>query len=75
MSFLQYVNEVRLNHIYQDLLYMEGSVQEIMERNGAYNTKLFYKLFKETYHCTPRELRRMIKENPDMLERDSYQRI
>lgn len=75
MSFLQYVNEVRLNHIYQDLLYTEGSVQQIMEKNGAYNTKLFYRLFKETYQCTPRELKRMIKENPDMLERASYQRI
>ena len=59
MTFLQYVNQVRLNHIYHDLLHTEGSVQEIMERHGMYNTKVFYRMFKETYHCTPREMKKM----------------
>lgn len=59
MTFLQYVNRVRLNHIYHDLLHTEGSVQEIMERHGMYNTKVFYRIFKETYHCTPREMKKM----------------
>lgn len=64
LSFLQYVSQVRLSHVYQDLLYSEGSVQEILEQNGVYNSKLFYKQFKETYHCTPMELKRMGKNNP-----------
>ena len=59
MTFLQYVNQVRLNHIYHDLLHTEGSVQEIMERHGMYNAKVFYRMFKETYHCTPREMKKM----------------
>lgn len=62
MSFMQYVSHVRLNHVYQDLLYTEGSIQEILERNGVFNNKIFYKQFKETYHCTPRELKKMSVE-------------
>ncbi len=64
MSFLQYVSHVRLNHIYQDLLYKDGSIQEIMESNGIFNSKMFYKQFKEIFHCTPRELRKMSQNNP-----------
>ena len=64
MSFLQYVSQVRLNHVYQDLLYSEGSIQEILERNGIYNNKIFYQQFKENFHCTPRELKQMSKNNP-----------
>lgn len=62
MTFLQYVNQVRISHIYQDLLHTEGNVQEIMERHGMYNTKVFYRLFKERYGCTPREMRQMEEE-------------
>lgn len=63
-SFIRYVNQVRIDHIYQDLLYTDGSVQEIMERHGFFNQKLFYRMFKERYECTPRELKRMMKDNP-----------
>lgn len=64
MSFLQYVSLVRLGHIYQELLYSDGSIQEILERNGICNNKLFYKQFKEKYHCTPRELKQLSKSSP-----------
>ena len=64
MSFLQYVSHVRLNHIYQDLLYTDSSIQEIMESNGIFNNKMFYKQFKEIFHCTPRELRKLSRDNP-----------
>ncbi len=66
MSFLHYLNRVRLNYVYQDLLYTEGSIQEILEKNGITNQKLFYRQFKETYHCSPRELRNLSKDNPYM---------
>lgn len=64
MSFLQYVSHVRMNHIYQDLLYKENSIQEILEQNGVFNSKVFYKQFKETFHCTPRELKKLGRDNP-----------
>lgn len=63
-SFIRYVNQVRLNYIYQDLLHTDDSVQEIMERHGFYNQKLFYRMFKERYECTPRELRNLAQDNP-----------
>lgn len=66
MTFLQYVNQVRLGHIYQDLLCAEGSVQEIMEKHGMYNVKLFYRLFKERYGCTPREMQRINRNHPPL---------
>ncbi len=62
-SFIRYVNQVRLGHIYQDLLHAEGSIQEITERHGFFNQKLFYRMFKERYGCTPRELRSMARDN------------
>lgn len=65
MTFLQYVNQVRISHIYQDLLHTEGNVQEIMERHGMYNAKVFYRLFKERYGCTPREMWKMMKEEQE----------
>lgn len=63
-SFIHYVNQVRINHIYQDLLHTDDSVQEIMERQGFFNQKLFYRMFKERYDCTPREARNMARNNP-----------
>ena len=63
-SFIRYVNQVRINHIYQDLLHTDESVQDIMERHGFYNQKLFSRMFKERYACTPREARNMAQNNP-----------
>lgn len=63
ISFVKYVNQVRLHHIYQDIIHTEDSIQEIMERHGFFNQKLFYQTFKAYYECTPREARNMAKEN------------
>ncbi len=64
ISFISYVNEVRISHIYQDLIHTDDSVQEIMERHGFYNQKLFYREFKDRYGCTPLKLRKTVKNNP-----------
>lgn len=63
-SFIKYVNQVRINRIYQDLLCTDDSIQDIMEKHGFYNQKLFYRMFKERYECTPREMRNMARNNP-----------
>lgn len=63
ISFIKYVNLLRINHIYQDILHTEDGIQEIMERHGFFNQKLFYQTFKEHYGCTPREVRNMAKDN------------
>lgn len=64
ISFISYVNQVRIDHIYQDLIHTDDSIQEITERHGFYNQKLFYRLFKERYDCTPVKLRKIAEENP-----------
>lgn len=57
-SFLSYLNEVRLTHVYKDLQTTDLPVSEIMEKNGWTNQKLFNRTFKELYGCTPSEVRK-----------------
>lgn len=63
-SFIRYVNEVRISHIYQDLLHSSEGILEITERHGFFNQKLFYRMFKEKYGCTPKQVRNMARDNP-----------
>lgn len=58
MSFLQYLSEVRISHIYQDLVRSDKSIQEIAEFHGFYNQKLFNQTFKKVYGCTPSSVRK-----------------
>ncbi len=58
LSFLHYLNEVRLAHAYQDLQTTDLPIAEIMEQNGLTNQKLFNRTFKELYGCTPSEVRK-----------------
>lgn len=57
VTFLEYLQRVRLNRIQKDLLCTDYTIQYILDRNGFHNYKLFLKLFKEVYHCTPKEYR------------------
>ena len=59
ISFISYVNQVRIDHIYQDLIHTDDSILEITERHGFFNQKLFYRMFKERYQCTPVKLRKI----------------
>lgn len=58
ISFLQYTNQVRLSHIYQDLIHTCLPIAEIMEKNGFTNQKLCNRTFKELYGCTPSKIRK-----------------
>ena len=58
MTFLNYLNEVRLSHTYEDLLNTNAPISEVMEANGFTNQKLFNAAFKELYGCTPSAARR-----------------
>lgn len=57
MSFLEYINEIRLTHIYQDLIHTDTPISILIEENGFSNQKLFNKLFKQYYGCTPSSVR------------------
>lgn len=58
MSFLRYLNEVRVAHVYQDLVNTEEPISYIMEKNGFTNRKLFNRTFRELYGTTPSAVRR-----------------
>lgn len=61
MPFLQYLNEVRVAHIYQDLIRTDTPVSELAEQNGFNNQKLFNRTFKNIYGCTPSSVRKAKK--------------
>lgn len=56
-TFLEYLNMVRLEKIYVDLLNTNMSIGEIQEKHGFYNEKVFRRMFREVYGCSPREAR------------------
>lgn len=61
ISFLKYINEIRLTHIYQDLIHTDTPIAVLIEENGFLNQKLFNRLFKELYGCTPSSVRASAK--------------
>ena len=60
ITFLQHLNRVRIAHLYDDLIHTDEGIMNLCERHGLINYKLFSRLFKEIYGCTPREIRRRI---------------
>ena len=56
-TFLEYVNAIRLIHFHQELLSTDYNINELMERSGITNYKVFIRSFKETYGTTPGKLR------------------
>ena len=62
-TFLKYLNSVRLEHFYIDLNNTDYSITELIAKNGFTNYKIFMKLFKNTYGCTPSETRKLVLEN------------
>lgn len=58
ITFLEYLYRVRLEKIYTDLLNTDLNIREICERHGFYNEKVFRRMFRELYGCSPRDVYR-----------------
>ncbi|MDP4153363.1 MAG: AraC family transcriptional regulator [Bacillota bacterium] len=56
-TFMEYVNLVRLSHIHFDIINTTASITTIQQRHGFTNYKVFNRMFKEAYGCTPSKLR------------------
>lgn len=56
-TFLEYQNELRLSYIYHDLLTTNETIQNILERHGFTNYKVFRRVFFEHFHATPSQIR------------------
>lgn len=57
LNFNTYVNQVRLKHAVDDLIYTEKSITAITFDNGFASMNAFNKLFKEKYQTTPHRYR------------------
>lgn len=57
-SFLAYLTEVRLCHVYQDLISTHDNIAEVAARNGLVYNNYFCKIFKQRFLMTPSELRK-----------------
>lgn len=59
VSYLQYLNEIRMSHVYRDLISTDIPLKDILEKHGFTNYKLFRRMFNEEFHTTPGEYRRL----------------
>ena len=64
ITFLQYLNEVRLSRIYDDLIHTDIPVGKLLELHGFTNYKLFRKMFHEKFGTTPKSIRRNKTDSP-----------
>lgn len=52
-TFSHYLNDIRLEHAYRELLHTDSSITDIALNNGFSNAGAFNKVFRETYGMTP----------------------
>ena len=74
LSFLEYVNNIRLFHAVDELLYSEKKITRIALDNGFATTASFNKAFKDIYNMTPSSYRisvRKEKIEPEPEREDS----
>ncbi len=61
VSFVNYLNTIRLQHAVSDLLYKNTSIMRTALDNGFPNVAAFNKTFKEMYHMTPSSYQKKYK--------------
>lgn len=64
MSFMQYVDTVRMEHALADLQRTDLPIIQIAMNNGFPSVKSFNRVFKEFYNMTPGEFRKEMKPDP-----------
>lgn len=62
LTYLEYLNELRLSHVCEDLLSTELPLKTVLENNGFSNYKLFRKLFYHKFELTPTQYRQANKK-------------
>ena len=65
MTFVEYVNHVRLHFALEDVRYTDKSVAWIAQAHGFANSSAFCRAFKEAYHMAPMQYRR---QAPDVQQ-------
>ena len=62
LSFLEYVNNIRLFHAVDELLYTDKKITRIAMDNGFPTSASFNKAFRDIYHMTPSAYRAGVKQ-------------
>ncbi|MDR0918142.1 MAG: AraC family transcriptional regulator [Oscillospiraceae bacterium] len=53
MTFMEYLQEIRIEHVFQDMLKTDYNITDICQRNGFANYRIFSIKFKDRFGCTP----------------------
>lgn len=64
MNFVQYMNNIRIHHAVEDLLYSDKPITRIAVDNGFASPSFFNRVFRSMYNMTPTEYRDSAKK-PD----------
>lgn len=81
MTFMEYLNNVRLFHAVDELMYSDKNLTHIAYDNGFPTSASFTKVFREVYNESPSEYRKKMqdeKENDEketMLQQEEERRI
>ena len=73
LSFLEYVNNVRLFHAVDELIYSEKKITRIALDNGFPTTAAFNKAFKDVYFTTPSAYRQEVQKKKEGKEKNISQ--
>lgn len=77
IGFLNYLNQVRLKHSIDDLLYTTDNLNEIAHNNGFSTAKNYSAIFKTVYHMTPSQYRKqhqqanLIREKEEEVQEET----
>lgn len=58
LTFIEYVNNVRLHFAMEDVRYTDKSIAWIAQNHGFANSSAFCRAFKEVYHMSPMQYRK-----------------
>lgn len=68
ITFNKYLNKVRLQHAFDELINTGHSIAEIAFNNGFSNASAFNKLFREVYEVSPTSYRKEHAQSPKSAE-------
>lgn len=68
LTFMEYLNNVRLFHAVDELLYTKKNITHIALDNGFPTSAAFTKAFRDTHREAPSEYRKMIQSKQEIVE-------
>ncbi len=68
MNFVQYMNNIRIHHAVEDLLYSDKPMTRIAVDNGFASPSFFNRVFRSVYNMTPTEFKESARKEKDQPE-------